>query len=259
MLRSIPPSSRQALRPLFRDYPVLRGCVEAAIEGRVGQAMADSATAPTAGVLHVDFYFLAGDADSPAAAQLVRQFRPGQPAIIVPDSRWIDLLRRTFGKQLQSYRRTSCRPGRWDRSALEHHARQVPTGYRLLRIELEDQVEKLGADLSESLTGNYASPADFLHEGFAFAIEHGGRYIAAISSVARSRRTAEIEIFTHRHHRRLGLATALVARFVLHCLDHDLIPAWDAANPTSAALARKIGFIAEREYEAYYIGREEPV
>lgn len=257
MLLTIPPTSRQALRPLFRDYPVFRGCIEAAIEGRVGQAMADSDTAPTAGVLQVDFYFLAGDAGSPAAAQLVRQFRPGQPAIIVPDLQWTELLRRTFGKKLQSYRRTSCRPGRWDRSALEHHARQVPAGYRLLRIELEDQAQRLADELSDSLIGNYASPADFLHQGFAFAIEHAGRYVAAISSFARSRRTAEIEIFTHHRHRRLGLATALVARFVLHCLDHDLAPAWDAANPTSTALAAKLGFIPEKEYEAYFIEREE--
>ena len=257
MLQQLSPTSRQALRPLFRDYPVFRGCVEAAIEGRMGHAMADSDTAPTAGVLQVDFYFLAGDAASPAARQIVGQFLPGQPAIIVPDPQWTALLRQTFGKRLSSYRRTSCRPGRWDRPTLEYHTLQLPAGYLLVRIETELQARRLATELSDSLIGNYASPADFLRQGFAFAIEHDGRYIAAISSFARSRKTAEIEIFTHRLHRRRGLALALVARFILHCLDNDLTPAWDAANPSSAALAAKVGFIPEKEYEAYFIEREE--
>ena len=52
--------------------------------------------------------------------------------------------------------------------------------------------------------------------------------------------------------RRQGLATALASALLLWCLERGLEPHWDAANPESVRLAKKIGYQFSGSYTAYY-------
>ena len=69
----------------------------------------------------------------------------------------------------------------------------------------------------------------------------------------RWRGKAEIEVETSPYYRRCGLATVVSAALVLECLERGLEPCWDAANPASAGLARKLGLESVGCYNAYVI------
>lgn len=81
----------------------------------------------------------------------------------------------------------------------------------------------------------------------------GNRLAAGASSYTSYDDGIEIEIDTHPDFRRRGLATACGARLILYCLAGGLYPGWDAANPESVALATKLGYHFDHEYDAYFI------
>lgn len=80
-----------------------------------------------------------------------------------------------------------------------------------------------------------------------------GRTSRGASTYAYYEGGIEIEIDTAPEHRQRGLATACAARLILTCLDRGLYPSWDAANPTSAALAEKLGYRPAGAYVTYAV------
>ena len=82
-------------------------------------------------------------------------------------------------------------------------------------------------------------------------IVHQGRFVSGACSAAVGGGKFEIEIQTHQHFRRRGLARAVAAALILYGLEHGLEVCWDAANEPSSALARQLGFHPTGKYEAY--------
>lgn len=62
----------------------------------------------------------------------------------------------------------------------------------------------------------------------------------------------EVSIYVEEAYRRQGVATALGSRLLLECLTYNLRPNWDAANPESVKLAKKLGYLYLESYDAYY-------
>ena len=63
----------------------------------------------------------------------------------------------------------------------------------------------------------------------------------------------EIEVDTREDYRRRGLAFICGAKLILDCLEREWYPSWDAQNPWSAALAKKLGYRFSHTYAAYEI------
>ena len=82
-------------------------------------------------------------------------------------------------------------------------------------------------------------------------IVHQGRFVSGACSAAVGGGKFEIEIQTHQHFRRRGLARAVAAALILYGLEHGMEACWDAANEPSSALARQLGFHPTGKYEAY--------
>jgi len=59
----------------------------------------------------------------------------------------------------------------------------------------------------------------------------------------------EVQINSHPHFRRQGLATAVAAKFIKHCLTNKFKPDWDAKDEISSNLAQKLGFRSLGKYE----------
>jgi hypothetical protein len=49
------------------------------------------------------------------------------------------------------------------------------------------------------------------------------------------------------------MATTLAACLIQWCLENNMEPHWDAANPESCKLAEKLGYISKGKYQAYYL------
>lgn len=62
----------------------------------------------------------------------------------------------------------------------------------------------------------------------------------------------EVSIYIEEAYRQRGVATALASRLLLECLRNKLKPNWDAANPESFKLAKKLGVRFIEAYDAYF-------
>nr|MCU0481496.1 GNAT family N-acetyltransferase [Anaerolineae bacterium] len=61
----------------------------------------------------------------------------------------------------------------------------------------------------------------------------------------------EIQIDTKPDYRGKGLATVAAAHLMLHSLENNLAPSWDAATEISAKMAQKLGYTPQGTYEFY--------
>ena len=251
MLVNLPVGRREALRPLYRDYPYLHGAVEAGIAADFGEAVADSAEAPSVACIHLEMDFFSGDSQAPAAREMVERLVT-DASIVAPGPGWEPLLRDVWGTRVQMHERVAFAAApSWDRARLRTQASALPPGFTMVRIDAS--TVDAYRELAPSLVYNFPSHAVFLRDGVGFGVLHEGRIVAGCSSFTVGGGKLEFEIQTHPEFRQRDLATATGARLIEHCLDNGLEPCWDAHNPPSAALATKLGFVNPLPYWSYYL------
>lgn len=88
----------------------------------------------------------------------------------------------------------------------------------------------------------FDSYPDFEKEGFGFFVLDGLDIIAGISSFARYQSGVEVQIAVKPEYRGQHLARLLGAKFLLECMERDLYPWWDCANPASEHIAVELGY-----------------
>ena len=214
--------------------------------GVMGTAFVDNPDEPKIGYLQAgDFRIFAGE---PIRAYVEEKF---MGAIMVPDDEWEKLLKQIRGDHLQIYERVDFEAGQWDRNRLQTLAQNAADGFIIKRVVHADVAQF--AALASSLVHNFPSHSSFLKEGIGFCVKQGTEMVSGCSSYLIGGGKLEIEIQTHADFRRRGLATAVAATMIEHCLAHDLEPCWDAANEWSVGLAEKLGFINPKAYNAYWI------
>ena len=81
----------------------------------------------------------------------------------------------------------------------------------------------------------------FLRDGIGYCALDGGTVACAATSYAVAAGRIELAIATHEDHRRRGLGAATAAALMLHCVERDIVPHWNAANPGSQRLAVRLG------------------
>lgn len=221
--------------------------------GEMGYACVDRADEPTVCCLTLsDFVFYAGDASSPTARYFLAT--TARPCYVLPSTRaWAELTREEAQTRGKVHTRCSFSSETLDRAELQEAATSTPLGYEVRRFDEETVSMAVEEHWSRSLVENFPSVDYFLDAGLGFGVFDEDTLVCGASSFAVYRNVVEIEVDTHPDYRRRGLAAAVSARLVVHCLDHDLLPHWDAANEASRALAGKLGFDSERCYEVLEI------
>lgn len=109
------------------------------------------------------------------------------------------------------------------------------------------------SDWSRDFTCNYTDFHTFNQNGLGFLIidQKTKQPVAGASSYSSSLDSIELSLATSPDYRKRGFATSVSARMVLECLNRGKIPCWDAANPTSLAIAKKLGYQFFTEYIGY--------
>jgi GNAT superfamily N-acetyltransferase len=166
---------------------------------------------------------------------------------------WVDLAREVYGDRLAEFTRYSFSP---DRLSADH-LRGLLNGSKY-----RDSIAPVTADRAASIVrqgevyldiSEFNSPQDFEERGMGYAALVGAEAIGTVCSALVCSKGIEISIYVSEQYRRQGVATALASRLLLECLGRGLRPNWDAANPESYKLARKLGFEFVETYDAYYV------
>lgn len=239
---------------LFRNYPYLHGYVASVLSGEMGTVSVDDLRRPRVGHIHLAWAnILAGDASSQVAHALLKQIPPNT-TIVGESARWVDAFYGVWGHRLEKWEKISFSPGDWDIGKLTAFTQKIGVGYAIKYVTSIDELKGLilmGDGLIDFR--NYSTPGDFLHRGVAFIVTRNGEIVSGCTSYAVGGGKFDITVTTKREHQGRGLAKAVCACMILHCLKHDIEPFWDATHEVAAILATKLGFSNPKRYFAYRV------
>jgi RimJ/RimL family protein N-acetyltransferase len=270
MFRELTPDQFARVRPLFASFEYSLS-LQAAIEGvNPGRIFVDDAARPRTGMaLTVEGYLLAGEHDDPEILEALRQFLrdsifTGKVYVNGADSLSLAVHPETWEARLPqlipAYEALKlpryhylCRQVALDwRSSL-------PKGYTMRRIDREllaDPDLALSEDLDEEeIEAYWGSVAHFLERGIGFCVLHGAEEVSHCTADCAAGTQIDVGVYSARAHRRKGLAAAVVAATVEHCLSHGARQVgWhcNVENTGSWKTAERVGFERNREYIYYY-------
>lgn len=236
-------AARERLAPLFgasRDI-LLTAC----LQGYAGRA-AISQSGRSAALLTGDFAFLAGEPDI-AALRWLSENKPGE-LIISGASGWLSLAQSMGRAWEKSIRYAFDTPESWDIARLTALTQALPAGFTLHPMDGALYARCRETAQLRDLCGCDGDEAAFFAHGLGVVALHGQELAGGASAYAWDDAGIEVEIDTLPPFRRQGVATACGAALILRCLAAHRRVHWDAANPISARLAERLGFLPRGEY-----------
>lgn len=245
-------ANRLKLASAFRNNQRVDLAIDCAIEGQMGTALVDDLAHPTAYCIGGGpFHYFAGDATGEGGRRLLRSL-PAYDLLMPSPDPWLAVAHEIFGERLLSYPRYQ-----FSSAPLNVHSL---TGL-LAKSKFRNCVTLLDAPLATRLAGQpdsileistFDSIADFVERGIGFATLEQDKVLGVAYSSLVCSKGIEVSIYVAERFRQRGVATALACSLLLACLEKDVVPHWDAANPASYKLAKKLGYEFIAMYEALY-------
>lgn len=257
----ISPSDYQRVAPLLEPLAAFNVAIEAVRDGNNwGYILADDPQHPTAALMHtVEGTHLAGQPSATFAgdvnAYLLRYYFTDERRALYfcAADGWSSLLETAlapypiYPQERQHY---VCRNLPLDVTALRD-------GYRVRTIDhalLEDASLIIPDHIEDWIDGNWGGVENYLARGFGMCITHEGRVVSWSLCDCVSGKRCEIGIQTDPAYRQQGLAAITAAACVRHALTNGFTEVgWhcDAENIGSWKTALKVGFVKERDYQAF--------
>lgn len=245
-------ANRIQLARVFRNVPRVDLSIDCVIEGQMGKAYVDNVESPSAYKIQTGpFFYFAGDAMAKGAQEMLTDIQPW--TLFMPSGQgWIEAGKKMYGERLMAlgrYRFSS-------RCLFVEHLETLSFDSRFSkdtkRIDLALAAQVWGRDHFIDLS-EFDSASDFIERGIGYYVEKRGKILGtAFSSLACSQ-GIEVSIFVDENYRRQGMAATLAAYLLKWCLENNVDPHWDAANPASCGLAERLGYIPEGKYQAHYL------
>ncbi len=134
---------------------------------------------------------------------------------------------------------------------------KLPPNYEVVQLDaafLAAQGSHLPQTIAESIRIGWQGEDNFLENGFGFVALHDDEIVCWCLADVTTGQACEIGIETAVKHRRLGLATAVTAATVEHCLQNGFTKiGWHcgADNSGSIGTAVNVGFVLQQSYNFY--------
>ncbi|WP_090894754.1 GNAT family N-acetyltransferase [Paenibacillus sp. OK076] len=174
--------------------------------------------------------------------------------IITNEFSWISLLSQHYSDSFQKFNRYSFKKEPiFQVEQLEENIKMIDTAFKIVPIDEHNYPMVLQDPFMADCCCFFSSLEEFMQHGIGFVILKDNQIITGASSYTYHEGCIEVTIGTHPLYRRQGLALACASRLILECMSRNIHPNWDAANLESVALAEKLGYKMEKEYEVYSI------
>lgn len=255
---------RAGARTLKQAAPLFDGWQEtlifSALEGAMGQVWVVEDSPRAALVECGDFLFLAGDEGCDEPRRLLEGWRAAYGGVFrilaARGEKLNALIEQIYGKDAARTARCAFHKGGecFDPTRLSGLIAALPEGIELRLFDRELYHRALEEKWSRDFCSQFRDAEDFLSRGLGVAALKDGELVGGASSYTRYSKGIEIQVETRADMYRNGIAAACCAKLILVCLERNLYPSWDAANPASAALARKLGYHEAGLYTAWKLG-----
>ena len=219
----------------------------AVLEGRIGGAATDNSADPQCARLTLGpFALMGGDSGTAGAEKLVAGLEESV-AVVIADSGWREIVRRRY-PEAKTEQRTSFSHDRLDAKTLQPLVAAVSTNIEITRLNLE-QARRMSEDVHPDLLGVYGAAEDLLSAGGGFCAIAAARVLSAATVAIAAEHAIEIQINTKKSARGQGLATAVSAALIIHCLERGIEPHWSTADPVSERLATRHGYVVSHRHD----------
>lgn len=240
--------------PLFDGWE--ETLIWSCLQGVMGKLYANDLQNPTA-VLSIiaDFAFFAGEPDAELAVYKPEWCTQDFIILVPQNNAWKNLLLRCYGTKATAVTRYAFHkePDIFDIKKLEQIVYALPAGCELSMID-EHFYNLCRAQVwSADLVSQFSDYESFRRLGLGVVLHKDHEILSGASSYTRYRDGIEIQIDTRADCRRQGFAYLCGAKLILECQKRGLYPSWDAQNPASAALAKKLGYRFSHTYTAIEI------
>ncbi len=243
---------------LFKDWQ--ETLIWSCLQGVMGKVYGDSPENPVSAMaLLGDFCFFAGKPTREMVLN-VQAASMGDFIILVPQNQgWAQMIESCCQKHAKKVTRYAIKkePHVFDREKLRSMVERLPQGYVLTMIDEPLFWRCREIHWCRDWVSQYEDYQTFQKYGLGAVILKDGEPVSGASSYSGYKGGIEVEIDTREDYRRKGLARVCGAKLILECLDRGWYPSWDAQNPWSAALAEKLGYHFDHEYEVYEVNLKE--
>jgi len=241
------------IAPLFANWDevIIKSC----LQGHMGQAYADNEDEPTVAKIEcLGFCFIAGDADSPQATELMIHLEEGLEMQLNSEA-WHNLVRKEISNKTYEFKRYKFKKDLsfFDKNRLDAYVRKLPEGYEIMPIDEKLFHELPKQEWADCHCSQFSSFDEFQLYGLGYIVMFDGELICASSPYAYCEGIIDVQIDTVEEHRQKGIATACSAQLILSCLDRGILPYWSADCDESRHLAEKLGYQIESECICYEI------
>lgn len=245
---------------------------KACLQGHNGTVWMNDPYNPTAAQIQVGpFHFFAGDCEY--ADELLNNFNAYMCASVTDDAWKAKLEERCKNRFTKNIRTVFAHdPDNFDIAELSRFAHNLPVGYSIKPIDLGFIENPEIHPLIRCTGWQYRNAQDFVDRGLGYCVLFDGKddkregevvntestqeqIVGAIASFNNYDDGIEVDIGVNQAHRQKGLATAVAAKLILHCLDQGLFPHWNAENENSVKLAQKLGYKKAGVYDSYVVYR----
>lgn len=229
-------------------WSVLQGCM--------GRAYVDNIENPKSAQLVIaDFCFLAGEANEELLCNKPKDYK-GDFIIMIPQNESISkAIEDKYKEDAKKVYRYAIKKEKdiFDIKKLENIVEKASKSFEVKLIDEEIYNEVTGNEWSKDLCSQFINYDEYKNRGIGVAVLDNGVVVSGASSYTVYNEGIEIQIDTRADYRRKGLALICGAKLILECINRGLYPSWDAQNKGSVALAEKLGYHFDKEYEAYEI------
>lgn len=245
-------ANRLKLSQVFHHNKRIDFSIDCVIEGQMGKAFVDDLAQPSSFRIVVGpFWYFAGEAHSPGGSEMMKEF-PSYNLLMPSPPDWIDLAKEIFGEHLKPFTRYMFSASNLSKDHLA--ACLQNSGYEARIIPIDAEIAALFASQPDSYLelSDFDSAEDFAERGIGYTIFDQQKVMGVAYSSLVCSRGIEVSVFIDEPYRQKGVATALSSKLLLDCLERNLRPNWDAANPESCKLAERLGFSFIETYDSYY-------
>ena len=239
---------------LFGDFPCLHGVALAAANGR-GRMWCDQPMKPSCAVAAVGDFILSAGVPGLSARRLLRNAMQSDRRewLVYAPGAWTDALppEHAFAQETRWAFRHDAQP-----EDARLRALAAPPNGNVLQPSEGAWIDACRKEAwSRDFVQEFADDDDYAANGLGMLLLEGGRPVAGASSYVVYPGGLEVQVQTREGCEGRGLATIAAAQLILAAYARGLCVSWDAANPASARIAEKLGYVQVGAYTVFALKR----
>lgn len=247
-------SNTKCLEKLFEGWQ--ETLIWSCLQGCMGRAYADNINNPkSAQILIGDFCFFAGEVNKELLINKPDDYKSNFIIMDPQNNEWSEVIEQVYKENAKKVYRYAIKkePDVFNIEKLKNIVENIKKPFRIQMIDKDIFNQVMSYSWSKDLCSQFKDYEDYQNRGIGAVAIKDGIVVSGASSYTVYNEGIEIEIDTKKGYRRKGLALACGAKLILECLKKGLYPSWDAQNKGSVALAEKLGYHFDKEYEVYEI------